>query len=53
MKRRFSLVIITCVLAQAGMSQIDPTLLRRVPKDTSATQMNLDAVYNRPFFAGW
>ena len=49
MKRRFSLVIITCVLAQAGMSQIDPTLLRRVPKDTSATQMNLDAVYNRPF----
>ena len=49
MKRRFSLVIITCVLAQAGMSQIDPTLLRRVPKDTSGTQMNLDAVYNRPF----
>jgi hypothetical protein len=49
MKRRFLLVIITCVLAQAGMSQIDPTLLRRVPKDTSGTQMNLDAVYNRPF----
>ena len=49
MKRRFLLVIITCVLAQVAMSQIDPTLLRRVPKDTSGTQMNLDAVYNRPF----
>lgn len=49
MKRRFLLVIITWVLAQAANSQIDPTLLRRVPKDTSGTQMNLDAVYNRPF----
>ena len=49
MKSRFLLVVITCVLAQTAISQIDPTLLRRVPKDTSGTQMNLDAVYNRPF----
>lgn len=30
-------------------AQIDPSLLRRVPKDTSGLQMNMDAVYNRPF----
>jgi len=31
------------------MAQIDPSLLRRVPKDTSASRMNMDAVYTRPF----
>jgi len=31
------------------MAQIDPSLLRRVPKDTSKPLMNMDAVYNRPF----
>ncbi len=30
-------------------AQIDPTLLRRVAKDTSGMQMNMDAVYSRPF----
>lgn len=30
-------------------AQIDPALLRRVPKDSSGMQMNMDAVYNRPF----
>lgn len=30
-------------------AQIDPSLLRRIPKDTSGLQMNMDAVYNRPF----
>lgn len=30
-------------------AQIDPSLLRRVPKDTSIQQLNMDAVYNRPF----
>lgn len=32
-------------------AQIDPTLLRRVPKDTVIKTMNMDAVYNRPFVA--
>jgi hypothetical protein len=30
-------------------AQIDPSLLRRIPKDTTGLQMNMDAVYNRPF----
>jgi hypothetical protein len=30
-------------------AQIDPSLLRRAPKDTSIVTMNMDAVYNRPF----
>lgn len=29
--------------------QIDPVLLRRVPKDTTGLLMNMDAIYNRPF----
>lgn len=31
------------------VAQIDPALLRRVSKDTNSQQMNMDAVYNRPF----
>ena len=34
-----------------GFSQIDTTLLRRTPKDTTRIQMNMDAVYNRPFLS--
>jgi hypothetical protein len=30
-------------------AQIDPSLLKRVPKDTVNRTMNMDAVYNRPF----
>lgn len=32
-------------------AQIDPSLLKRIPKDTSKQTMNMDAVYNRPFVA--
>ena len=32
-----------------SFGQIDPTLLRRVAKDTSKQQLNMDALYNRPF----
>ena len=31
--------------------QIDPLLLRRIPKDTVKQMMNMDAVYNRPLLA--
>jgi len=34
-----------------ALAQIDSTLLRRTPKDTSKLLMNLDAVYNRPFLS--
>ncbi len=30
-------------------AQIDPSLLRRIPKDTAGLQLNMDAVYSRPF----
>lgn len=29
-------------------AQIDPTLLRRAPKDTTKPLLNMDAIYNRP-----
>lgn len=37
--------------SQLCYSQIDRTLLRGVPKDTSAIKLNMDAVYNRPFLS--
>ncbi len=37
------------LFVMSSYAQIDPSLLRRVPKDSSGMQMNLDAVYNRPF----
>ncbi len=40
----FSFVTI-CLSAK---TQIDPSLLRRVPKDSSKPVMNMDAIYNRP-----
>ncbi len=36
-------------ITQTAIGQIDPTLLRRIPKDTNAVQLNMDALYNRPF----
>jgi hypothetical protein len=38
------------LFALVANAQIDSTLLKRIPVDTSRTQtMNMDAVYNRPF----
>lgn len=47
--KKYYLLIITVCIANTLLAQIDPSLLRRTPKDTSGTQMNMDAVYNRPF----
>lgn len=33
------------------VAQIDPALLKRIPKDTARPTLNMDAVYNRPFVA--
>lgn len=30
-------------------AQIDPALLKRIPKDTTKPALNMDAIYNRPF----
>lgn len=43
-----SFFVITLVNT-VSVAQIDPSLLRRVPKDTSKLQMNMDALYSRPF----
>jgi hypothetical protein len=43
------LLIILLIVAENSSGQIDPSLLKRVPKDTSRQQLNMDAVYNRPF----
>lgn len=47
--KKYYLLIVAVFMANALLAQIDPSLLRRTPKDTSGTQMNLDAIYNRPF----
>jgi len=42
--------LLLLLIAIPAFAQIDSTLLRRVPRDTSARKaMNMDAVYNRPF----
>jgi len=35
-------------LAITAQAQIDTTLLRRIPADTSKRKLNMDAIYNRP-----
>lgn len=39
------------IIGQFAFAQIDTTLLRRKPADTSRLKMNMDAVYNRPFLS--
>lgn len=41
--------ILLMLLVHHIEAQIDPTLLRRVPRDTTIPLMNMDAVYNRPY----
>lgn len=47
MKRILSFIFL--FIAFRVTAQIDPSLLRRVPKDSSGPRMNMDAVYDRPF----
>lgn len=43
-------MLLLVFVSTTAMGQIDSTLLKRLPKDTSAGKaMNMDAVYNRPF----
>ena len=49
MNRKYVLIIMLCCFAETAFTQIDPSLLKRIPKDTSVNKMNLDALYNRPF----
>ncbi len=47
MKKIF--LILSIIITTNAIGQIDPTLLRRIPKDTAGMQLNMDALYNRPF----
>lgn len=42
-------VLLLSVIASTATGQVDPTLLKRIPKDTTGNQLNMDALYNRPF----
>ena len=43
------LIVLACLFSMETNAQIDSTLLKRVPVDTSKNLLNMDAVYNRPF----
>ncbi|RKS03396.1 hypothetical protein [Flavobacterium sp. 102] len=48
MNLRIPFVTILIFFACNSFAQVDPTLLRRIPKDTIKQLLNMDAVYNRP-----
>lgn len=48
MKRNI-LLIFFCLLTVFAFAQIDPDLLRKPAIDSSGKELNMDAVYNRPF----
>lgn len=48
---KFFITIIVLFISNCVRAQIDPSLLKTVPKDTIKQMMNMDAVYNRPFVA--
>jgi hypothetical protein len=48
MKWTSFLIASFAMIAFSAKGQIDPSLLRRVPKDSSKPTLNMDAIYNRP-----
>lgn len=52
MKQKLLIGISFLCVTNIGVSQIDTTLLKRTPVDTSKKKsMNMDAIYNRPFLS--
>ena len=47
MRHLYSITLLFCTLST--WAQVDGSLLKKAPKDSSITGMNMDAVYNRPF----
>ena len=45
------LIIVLCSTGASLYAQIDSTLIRRSPTDTTGLKLNMDAVYNRPFLS--
>ncbi len=52
MKTLFTLLLFVLGFTHSGVAQIDSTLIKRTPRDTTFQKaMNMDAVYNRPFLS--
>lgn len=51
MKNPGLLIVLFTFMTSVSCAQIDSTLLRRVPVDTTVARLNMDAVYNRPFLS--
>jgi hypothetical protein len=49
--KNFIFTILGSLLLSCCFAQIDSTLLKRTPKDSARVQMNMDAIYNRPFLS--
>ena len=47
--KSFLIFSVAILLSNSCFSQIDTTLLKRTANDTARLQLNMDAVYNRPF----
>ncbi len=47
--KQYILLFACALLSRQSFSQVDTSFIKRIPKDTSALRMNMDAVYNRPF----
>src|SRR6185503_13254877 len=47
--KRISILILFILFINELFAQIDPVLLKRTSKDTAGMQLNMDAMYNRPF----
>ncbi|MEO7925029.1 MAG: hypothetical protein ABIR30_15210 [Chitinophagaceae bacterium] len=47
--KKIYLLYLLFTISFFATAQVDPTLLRRIPKDSSGMQLNMDALYSRPF----
>jgi hypothetical protein len=48
MRLKYFVITFFVIVSFSAKAQIDPTLLKRVAKDTLKPTMNMDAIYNRP-----
>ena len=50
--KTFYIILFFVGVAQLSFAQVDSTLIKRTPRDTSFQRsMNMDAIYNRPFLS--
>jgi hypothetical protein len=49
MRKYFYILLLVAFFCQNCYAQIDPALLKELPKDSTKPALNMDAVYNRPF----